>query len=272
MPAKAAIVERGRCGRYRRETAPLAHSTTPAATSTSARVSMYTLVAAPLCMTSMLRVSSRLRRSKDEPILNGMSAPVHDAGVALTPARVADVLVATSRSFSSYLENEVGSRAVTNEILQDAFGRGTHNIDVLNPHESALGWFYRLLRNAVIDQPRSAGVSEPQFNAFRAQIEQQLEPRAAMKDAILGYVGALSAIVEPEYAAALRSVELDGKTVDAFAEANGISTRLAGVQVSDARAAVRRCVVRSAGICTAHGCWNCTCGLGFIGYGQARAR
>jgi DNA-directed RNA polymerase specialized sigma24 family protein len=198
------------------------------------------------------------------------AAPTSDPEVRLTPSRIADVLVATSRSFSSYLESEVGSRAVSNEILQDAFGRGTHNIGVLNSHESAVDWFYRLLRNAVLEQPRSAGSTEPKFNAFRAQIEQHLEPSVALKEAIVRYVGELAPILEPEYAAALRSVELDGVTIDAFAEATGISTGLVGLRLSHARAALRRCVVSSAGICTVHGCWNCTCGLGFIGYAQAR--
>lgn len=199
-------------------------------------------------------------------------APMHHAAVSLTPAGATDVLVATSRSFSSYLESNVGSRAVTDEILEEAFGLGTHNIGVLNPHETALSWFYRLLREAVIDQPRSAGVSEPRFNAFRAQVEPHLEPRAAMKEAILHYFRELSAIVEPHFAAALRSVEWDGMTVDAFAEATGITTSLARTRVSDARAALRRCVVLSAGICSVHGRWNCTCGLRSIGYGKFRAR
>lgn len=200
------------------------------------------------------------------------SSPVADVEMPLTPAQADDVLVSTSRAFSSFLESKVGSRAVANEILQDAFGRGTHNLGVLSSNESSLDWFYRLLRNAVMDQPRSARVSEPQFNAFRARVEQRLEPRAAMKDAILRYVRELSVLVEPECAAALRSIELDGVSAEDFAEAAGITTELARARVSDARAALRRCVVVSAAICTAHGRLNCTCGWGFVGYGQAQAR
>jgi RNA polymerase sigma-70 factor (ECF subfamily) len=214
-----------------------------------------------------------LRVRNGEPILTTMStAPTSDPEVRLTPSRIAEVLVASSRSFSSYLESEVGSRAVCNEILQDAFGRGTHSIGVLNAHESAIDWLYRLLRNAVLDQPRSEGSSEPKFSAFRAQIEPQLEPRVALKEALQRYVRELCAVLEPEYAAALRSVELGGATIEGFAEATGISTRLASIRLSNARAALRRCVVSSAGICAVHGRWNCTCGLAFIGYGQARPR
>lgn len=217
--------------------------------------------------------SSLLRVGEAEPILSGMTvAPPGDPEARLTADRIAGVLVAASQSFASYLESEVGSRAVSNEILQDAFGRGTHNMGVLNSHESALGWFYRLLRNAVIEQPRSAGSSEQRFSAFRTQVEQQLEPSLALKSAILRYVGELAATLEPAHANALHSVELGETTIDAFAEAAGISARLAHTRVDDARAALRRCVVSSAGICMAHGRWNCTCGLGFIGYGQARAR
>lgn len=189
-----------------------------------------------------------------------------------TPAHIAEVLVATSREFSGFLESEVGSRAVSNELLQDAFGRGTHNIGTLNSNESVVSWFYRLLRNAVIDQPRSAGSSEPRFSAFRARVEQQLEPGPSMADAIRRYVEQVSVILEPEYSEALRSVELGGTSIEDYATATGISPRLADVRLSDARAQLRRRVVSSSGICMVHGRWNCTCGSGFIGYGQARAR
>lgn len=223
--------------------------------------------------TVVSNTSSLLRVGTPEPMLTRMcDAPTSDPALSLTPARIADVLVAASRSFSSYLENEVGNRAVADEILQDAFGRGTRTIGVLNSDESAVGWFYRLLRDAVIDQPRSARSSEPKFSAFREQIEQELAPRVALKEAIVRYVGELSAILAPESAAALRSVDLEGASIVAFAEAAGITTHLAAVRVSDARTALRRFVVSSAGICPSHGRWNCTCGLGFVGYGQARTR
>jgi len=190
--------------------------------------------------------------------------------VRLILAHVADAVVATSRSFSSYLESEVGSRAVCSEILQEAFGRGLQSTAALDAHESAIDWFYRQLRNAVIEQPRNVGLSEPKFSAFRAQVERELEPRLALRAAIVRYVGELSEILGPEHAGALRSVELGGTSIDAFADATGISAGLAGVRLSDARAALRRCVASSAGICSVHGCWNCTCGLNLIGHGRSR--
>jgi DNA-directed RNA polymerase specialized sigma24 family protein len=206
-----------------------------------------------------------------KPMLNRMSIGPSTCAQPenLSPARVADVLVANYRQFASFLENEVGSRAVSEEILQDAFGRGAHNLGAFHAHESAVAWFYRLLRNAVIEQPR-AGSSEHKLTAFRTGIEQRPEPSLELLDAIRRYVAELTNILEPEHAAALRSVELGGTSIDDFAAAAGISPRLALVRVSDARAALRRRVVSSCGICAVHGRWNCTCGSGFMGYGQAQ--
>jgi RNA polymerase sigma-70 factor (ECF subfamily) len=198
--------------------------------------------------------------------------PPGQTSPGLNPTVIADVLVASAREFSRFLEDEVGSRAVSHELLREAFGRGPHNVAVLNSRESAISWFYRLLRNAVIDQPRSEGSSEPRFAAFRASIEQQLEPGVALASAIRRYVGGLLGLLESDHAAALRNVELDGASIDDYAEASGISKNVAGVRVSEARAALRRRVVSSSGICMTHGRWNCTCGLAFVGYGQARAR
>ena len=46
------------------------------------------------------------------------------------------------------------SRETAEDILQEAFGRALTRVDTLRDDESAVAWFYRLLRNAVIDHYR----------------------------------------------------------------------------------------------------------------------
>lgn len=68
---------------------------------------------------------------------------------------VVQVLVENHRQFLAFLERRVGSRAMAEDILQEAFVRSMGKLDTLRSDESAVAWFYRLLRNAIIDQASS---------------------------------------------------------------------------------------------------------------------
>jgi RNA polymerase sigma-70 factor (ECF subfamily) len=71
---------------------------------------------------------------------------------------------------------------------------------------------------------------------------------------------ALLETLKPEYAAALRRVELDGIGVREFAREAGVTPNNASVRLSRARDALRRQLERSCGTCAEHGCLDCTCG------------
>src|SRR5688572_24291795 len=71
--------------------------------------------------------------------------------VAPTPAVVA-TLVANHREFLAFVQRRVGDRAQAEEILQEAFVRSIAKADTIR--DSAVAWFYRVLRNAIIDHQR----------------------------------------------------------------------------------------------------------------------
>lgn len=181
---------------------------------------------------------------------------------------VVRVLVGNHRQFLGFLEKRVGSRAVAEDILQDAFVRGMAKLDTLRSEESAVAWFYRLLRNAVIDHKRRNGSAERKLAAFGLEVEQSSEPDVDLRGAICKCVGELAATLKEDYAEALRSVELDGVAVKDYAERAGISTNNAGVRVFRAREALRKQVMRSCGTCADHGCLDCTCDKSRGGCGQ----
>jgi RNA polymerase sigma-70 factor (ECF subfamily) len=191
-----------------------------------------------------------------------------DAGLA--NAMMVRVLVESYRGFSAFLEQQVGSGGVSVEILQDAFVRGMHKLDTVHSNESTVDWFYRLLRSAVIDQPKYSGSFDHKFTAFRIELEANPSASGALQRAIHGCLDELAATLEQEQAVTVRSVELGGIGIAAFAEQAGIAADVAEARVSLARAALRRQVVSACGTCTVHGCWNCTCGSGIAGYGHVK--
>ena len=179
------------------------------------------------------------------------------------------VLVGNHRQFLGFLEKRVGSRALAEDILQDAFVRGMDKLGEVRSDESVVAWFYRLLRNAVIDQRRRTGAAERKLAAFGREVEDHAEPEVELRSAICRCVNELAGTLKDEYAVALRSVEVEGLAVKDFAKRAGISTNNAGVRVFRAREALRKQVMRSCGTCADHGCLNCTCAPSSSGCGHS---
>jgi RNA polymerase sigma factor (sigma-70 family) len=209
------------------------------------------------------------------PLLEGLEAMTHGPveGDGLDPgerptADVVRTLVANHRQFLAFLESRVKSRALAEDILQDAFVRGVNKLDTLRSDESAIAWFYRVLRNAIIDQRRRLGAAERKLAAFGQEVEDRLEPDIEMRGAICQCVGALAATLKADYAEALRTVEVEGVAVKDYAERAGISASNAGVRVFRAREALRKQVARSCGTCADHGCLDCTCAPSSSGCGH----
>jgi len=174
-------------------------------------------------------------------------------------AEVVETLVANHRRFLAFLEKRVGSRHEAEEILQEAFVRGIERAGALREHESAVAWFYRLLRNALVDHRRRK--ASPLRSA--AALEPELEPAAPDAEttrAICACIQALADTLKPEYAQALRRVEVEGLSVQAFAAEAGITANNAGVRLFRAREALKKRVDATCRTCAEHGCLDCTCG------------
>jgi RNA polymerase sigma factor (sigma-70 family) len=173
-----------------------------------------------------------------------------------TPEIVA-ALVANHREFLSFVERRVGSRALAEEILQDAFVRSLLRGDEIR--DSAVGWFYRVLKHAVIDQQRRRASADRRLEAFATELAAQSEPDASLTRVACECVARLAAGLKAEYADALQRIDVEGVAVKDYAQSAGISSGNAGVRIFRARAALRREVARSCGTCADHGCLDCSC-------------
>jgi RNA polymerase sigma-70 factor (ECF subfamily) len=175
-------------------------------------------------------------------------------------AEVVRRLVDNHREFLRFLERRVGSKALAEDILQEAFARGLDKIDTLRSDESAVAWFYRTLRNAVLDHYRRSDAAARALAAFAEEIAVAEEPAEETRGAVCQCVARLAETLKPEYAEALQRIEVEGVPVKAFAEERGISANNAAVRIFRAREALRKQVAASCGTCAEHGCLDCTCG------------
>jgi RNA polymerase sigma factor (sigma-70 family) len=190
-----------------------------------------------------------------------MPSPGSDAVEANpeTP-EVMRVLVDNHARFLAFLERRVGSRDVAEDILQEAFVRSLDHTGSLRSAESATAWFYRVLRNAITDHFRRQDSSGRALDRLAA--ENEAEEAAGDKNleaVVCECVLSLVDTLKPEYAAALRRVELDGISVRSYAEETGITAGNAGVRLHRAREALRKQLARCCGTCLDHGCFDCQC-------------
>ncbi|MFT3712851.1 MAG: sigma-70 family RNA polymerase sigma factor [Archangium sp.] len=172
---------------------------------------------------------------------------------------VLEKLVASHREFLRFLERRLGGdRAQAEDVLQDAFVRSLpHAQDV--ELETAVAWFYRVLRNALIDRARRAGASQLALEKLTRELGDEHQPAPDTRDAICQCIGQLAGTLKPEYAQALSALEVEGQSVADFASTHGITTNNANVRVHRAREALKKQVKSACGTCAEHGCVDCTC-------------
>jgi RNA polymerase sigma-70 factor (ECF subfamily) len=174
--------------------------------------------------------------------------------------RVQQVLVDNHRKFLAFLQRRVGSREVAEDILQEAFVRGVQRADSIRDEESATAWFYRMLRNALVDHYRKRGTEARALEGLAAETgTTQPSPDDELMGTVCDCIGSLVETLKDEYAAAIRRVDLGGSSVKDFAAEAGITPNNAAVRVHRAREALRRQVVRVCGTCATHGCSDCRC-------------
>jgi DNA-directed RNA polymerase specialized sigma24 family protein len=78
----------------------------------------------------------------------------------------------------------VPAQELAEDVLQEAFARGLQKPPALGSEESTVAWFYRVLRNAVIDHYRRGGAGQRALSALASELEEQTEPDLETRNAV----------------------------------------------------------------------------------------
>jgi RNA polymerase sigma factor (sigma-70 family) len=168
-------------------------------------------------------------------------------------------LLSRRMEFLGFLEKRVGSRATAEDILQSAFVRGIERGGEIREEESVVAWFYRLLRNAVIDHYRREASSGRAMEGFARELEGAEIPSPDLRNEICQCVSRVLTELKPEYREALEVVDVGEASLTELATRTGISANNAGVRVHRARQALQKQVKLTCGACAEHGCLDCRC-------------
>lgn len=173
---------------------------------------------------------------------------------------VVRVLVESHERFLRFVRARVPSREAAEDVLQAAFVKTLERGEEIRDSESAIAWFYRVLRNAIVDHHRHRAV---EARALKEAQDVALPAEdAELERAVCECLGRLIPTLKPEYAELLRKVELEGMPVAAAAAAAGITPNNAMVRLHRARKALQTRLVQTCGTCTEHGCLDCSCPKG----------
>ena len=177
------------------------------------------------------------------------STPATDPVVAL--------LIGQRARFLSFLERRVESSAAAEEILQDAFAKGLEKREQLHDDESAVAWFYRLLRNAVVDHYRHRGAEARALEVQARDVDDAFEPEAVRT--ICACLYDVLPLLKDDQRGLVEAVDLQGRPVGEVAVELGITPGAARVRLHRARQALKAQLERVCNVCATHGCLDCTC-------------
>src|SRR5215471_2057413 len=80
-------------------------------------------------------------------------------------------LLESRAQFLNFLKKRVSSPDVAEELLQDAFLKSVEKSGDIRDAESIVAWFYRVLRNSVIDHYRSSGRNPQELAGILIDLE-----------------------------------------------------------------------------------------------------
>lgn len=172
---------------------------------------------------------------------------------------VLKTLVGSHDQFLRFLQTRLGSREVAEDVLQAAFVKTLERGDEIREQESVVAWFYRVLRNAVVDHHRRHAVDVRAMKSLSQEATDVDAPDPELERAVCQCLKGIIPTLKNEFADILQKVEMEGAAVTDVAKAENLTPNNAMVRLHRARKALQSRLVQTCGTCTEHGCLNCTC-------------
>lgn len=167
-----------------------------------------------------------------------------------------DRLLTQRARFKTFLVARLGNEADAEDVLQTGLIKALEHAGAVRDDRKRVAWFYRLLRNAIIDHQRGKQAAQRRDHAWSVAL------LAQDSDAQRQHCACLERLLprlKPAQARLIREVELRGKPVATAARELGLTASNASVNLHRARTALRRQLIAFCGSCADGACLDCTC-------------
>ena len=166
-------------------------------------------------------------------------------------------------AFRVFLRRRVSDEAQVDDLLQQSMIRAVQSNHSIRSNESVVAWFYKILRHTLIDYYRSKGTEARRNDAFLQELtlsgNDKEPPLDEVKSTVCACLNRLLPTLRSNYAQLIQRIDLDEESPKLVAEELKISHSNLTVRLHRARQALRASLEQSCGVCSTHGCLNCTC-------------
>lgn len=161
--------------------------------------------------------------------------------------------------FLAYLRKQGATADQAEDLLQSALERGLGPWAAAPSPDRIVPWFYRVLRNALIDQARRSSAAGRALERYARETSDAEAPTEARR--VCTCTRKVLASLKPEYSQLIQSVDVDGGSIEAAASGLGITPNNAYVRLHRARRALRDRLEAQCGSCAtgAARCSDCYC-------------
>jgi RNA polymerase sigma-70 factor (ECF subfamily) len=159
--------------------------------------------------------------------------------------------------FLHFIAARINEPEAAEDILQSAYLRALEHGSQLRDDESVVAWFYRILRNSVIDHYRRGSARSKAHELFGAEAPTSYEVELEQK--VCTCIGNVIGDLKTEYREAIEHVDLAGESVESFAKLRNITANNLSVRLHRARNTVAKRLIQVCGVCSEHKCLDCIC-------------
>lgn len=171
---------------------------------------------------------------------------------------VEESLVENLHVFTAFVRNRVGSADLAADVVQESLVKALQSDKQPSNEEDAIAWFYRILRNSIIDLYRRDSARKSAFEKFERELSEL--PDAESEKVLCQCFKRLLPHLPENYRDVLQRIDLDGEDSNAVATDLKLTRNNLTVRLHRARNYLRDELTKNCRACAKHGCLDCTCG------------
>lgn len=173
-------------------------------------------------------------------------------------AKAEDALIENLDAFVAFARKRMGDPDLAADVVQDSLLKALESPDKPDDSQGAVTWFYRILRNSIIDLLRRRDVQARAIKRLKTELPDS--PDADAEQVVCQCVKRLLPGLPEQYRDLLQRIDLDGESPKAAAASLGLTTNNLNVRLHRARQRLRQKVEATCRVCSKHGCLDCSCG------------
>jgi len=170
---------------------------------------------------------------------------------------LADSLIRNLHVFVAFARKRLGDQHLAEDVVQESLVKALAADRQPEGEEATTQWFYRILRRSIIDVYRRQGARSRALERFKQELPET--PTDEDERVLCQCFKRLLPMVPEQYRDLIQQIDLQGKEPAEVAIKLGLTKNNVTVRLHRARKHLREALSRSCGVCSAHGCLDCTC-------------